>query len=116
MIRHALYPTTDTITKYPNPFVFAPRLQYWMTALELWLLLWLLPTRLATLSQGSPSQARQQNQIDIAKWSLGPNWFGSTMAETQMGWSPMPRFQMAGSPLHGRFPNGPGPKLSLILI
>ena len=34
----------------------------WMLALELWLLLWLLPTRRATLRQGEPSQARQANQ------------------------------------------------------
>ena len=33
-----------------------------MLALELWLLLWLLPTRRATLRQGEPSQARQANQ------------------------------------------------------
>ena len=33
-----------------------------MLALELWLFLWLLLMRRATLRQGQPSQARQANQ------------------------------------------------------
>ena len=68
--------TNPSSQKYPKPFVSpsldwlawlglareAPRLWLWMLALELWLLLWLLPTRRATLRQGEPSQARQANQ------------------------------------------------------
>ena len=34
----------------------------WMLALELWLFLWLLLMRRASLRQGQPSQARQANQ------------------------------------------------------
>ena len=40
----------------------APRLSFYMLALELWLFLWLLLMRRATLRQGQPSQARQANQ------------------------------------------------------
>ena len=42
--------------------VKAPQLSFYMLALQFWLLLWLLPTRRATLRQGSLSQARQANQ------------------------------------------------------
>ena len=41
-----------------------------MLALELWLLLWLLPTRRATLRQGALSQARQANQGKDSQMAL----------------------------------------------
>ena len=48
----------------------APRLSSSMLFLELWLLFWLLPTRRATLRQGSLSQASQANQGSDSQMGL----------------------------------------------
>ena len=60
--------TTTGAARSAAPVVLSePPLWLSLLPLELWLLLWLLPTRRATLRQGEPSQARQANQ-GTHKW------------------------------------------------
>ena len=81
----------------------APRLSSYLLPLELWLLLWLLPTRRATLRQGEPSQARQANPK--------PFRGGFQMVPNFPKWFPMvpngPRWSPNGPKWSQGVPNGP---------